>query len=94
MTFITFCYDIPNDHRRNRVARILASVADRVQYSVFEGYLDENTLNRTIRKLSRTINPHEDTIRIYRICATCRQQITLLGKGQLTEKPKDVIIID
>ncbi len=90
--FFVFAYDIPDNRRRTHVARLLDGVAERVQYSVFEGIMDDTVLEKTIRRLEKMINPGEDTVRIYRICATCKGQIMIMGRGRVTEIP-DVIVI-
>jgi len=90
--FFVFAYDIPDNRRRYHVARLLDGVAERVQYSVFEGIMDDTVLENTIRRLEKIIHPGEDTVRIYRICATCKGQIVVMGRGQVTEIP-DVIVI-
>ncbi|HSW45505.1 MAG TPA: CRISPR-associated endonuclease Cas2 [Phycisphaerae bacterium] len=89
---VTFCYDIPNDRRRCHVARLLDGVGRRVQYSVFEGDLDDKTLANVIERVKRVIHPTEDSVRVYRICATCKKQTVLLGIGELTEKPEVIIL--
>ena len=38
--FVVVAYDIPDDRRRTRVAKVLEDYGDRVQYSVFEMNLD------------------------------------------------------
>lgn len=92
MTFTAIAYDVADDNRRAKVARLLYGVANRVQKSVFEGYLDEATFERVVRKLANLLDPQTDSVRLYRLCKTCRNQITVLGRGRV-EKPKDVFIV-
>ena len=87
MTLHVFIYDIADNKRRNRAAKALASVATRVQESVFEGYLDAQTLSSTMGRLQGILHPEQDALRVYTVCATCRQQTKLMGSGRLTPRP-------
>lgn len=59
-TLIT--YDIPQDRRRTKVAQILESFGDRVQYSVFVIDTHPAALLRLKEKLRGVINNEEDSI--------------------------------
>ena len=71
----TVAYDITNDKRRNRVAKILKDFGTRIQYSVFECDTDRRALLRLQDRLKKTINLGEDTITFYHLCAACEKQI-------------------
>ena len=45
----TVAYDITDDKRRNRVAKILKDFGTRIQYSVFECNTDRRALLRSCR---------------------------------------------
>jgi len=90
--FTAIAYDVADDRRRVKLARLLDGVADRVQESVFEGYLDDATLARTIRRVASLIDAEADTVRVYRLCATCRERLRVLGRGEI-EKDDETIII-
>jgi len=92
MTLTAIAYDIADNKRRLKMARLLYGVADRVQKSVFEGYLDAATFERLRRQLGNLLDPKVDTVRLYRLCKTCRRQITVLGHGRV-EPPRDVFIL-
>lgn len=92
MPFTVLAYDIADNHRRARVASIMADVSTRVQESVFEGFLDEATLERTCQRLNKVIDPSSDTVRIYRVCKTCYAQTRLLGQGQLKRDVPTMVI--
>ncbi|MEW6376162.1 MAG: CRISPR-associated endonuclease Cas2, partial [Thermodesulfobacteriota bacterium] len=42
--FYVVSYDIPDDQRRIKIAKILEDFGDRVQYSVFECLLEQDLL--------------------------------------------------
>ncbi|HIQ21118.1 MAG TPA: CRISPR-associated endonuclease Cas2 [Planctomycetes bacterium] len=74
-----FAYDSPDDRRRARIARTLEDVADRVQGSVFEGWLSERQLEETWRRVQQVVDPAADDVRVYRLCSYCLQQARVLG---------------
>lgn len=90
--FYIVSYDIKDDRRRNRIAKIMESFGDRVQYSVFECNMEDAELARMQKRLEKNFDNKEDKIRIYRLCAACKLDITVLGEGKVSEDP-DIIII-
>lgn len=72
-------YDIANNKRRLRVAKILESWGYRIQESVFQLRLDAPSLARVRRLLSSVIKDAEDVIHIYPICASCADRADILG---------------
>jgi CRISPR-associated protein Cas2 len=85
-------YDIANDHRRQKIARICESSSDRVQNSVFEGYFTSIELEKLLKKVNKIFNKKEDSLRIYLLCSVCREKVTTYGLGKVT-KPPGVIIV-
>jgi CRISPR-associated protein Cas2 len=90
--FYVVSYDIPDDKRRNAVAKALLDFGSRVQYSVFECIMDDGLLQELTDRLTRIIVEKEDKIRIYDLCAKCERSIAVLGTGEIT-KDKDVYIL-
>jgi hypothetical protein len=64
----------------------------RVQYSVFERRLKEERLNRLRARMAALIEPAEDSVRIYRLCAECAIRLEIQGLGQPMEDP-DVYVL-
>ncbi len=89
--FYIISYDISNDRKRNRLAKILLDYGTRVQYSVFECVMDDKLLEEMIKKLKRVIS-EKDSVRIYTLCAKCEKIIKVFGSGEIT-KDKDVFIL-
>ena len=75
----TVAYDITDDKRRNKVAKILKDFGARVQYSVFECNTDRRALLRLQNRLEKAINLQEDTITFYHLCAMCEKHIARIG---------------
>ena len=59
-------YDISDDKRRNKLAKLFESYGRRVQYSAFEFCLDYDKKKKMLNKLN-DIAVNEDNIRIYSI---------------------------
>ena len=84
-------YDMCNDRRRAKLARLMESYGARVQGSVFEAYLTALEVKEIIGKSKRLIK-EEDTLRLYFLCEDCRQKVQVLGTGQVSEPPGVVIL--
>lgn len=86
-------YDVPSDRRRTKLAEALKDYGRRVQLSVFECDLDEDRLGRLRARVVRLTVEKEDSVRIYRVCGTCREKVEVIGLGQPpTEEPEVVIL--
>lgn len=76
-------YDIPaspsGDRRRARLAKYLESIGLRVQNSVFELEIDPGRLEAIAAEILDRIEPAEDSVRIYTICAACARHVFRLG---------------
>ncbi|MCT7968420.1 CRISPR-associated endonuclease Cas2 [Laspinema sp. D1] len=77
--FYLICYDIVEDNRRNRVAKLLETYGMRVQKSVFEAVLDDNQYDQLQKRLFKLLNKRQDQLRFYPLSAHCRQKVQILG---------------
>lgn len=77
--FYLVCYDIVNNHRRHKVAKLLESYGLRVQKSVFECVLDDKQQENLEKRLMKLLNKREDQIRFYPLSAHCRDKVVVLG---------------
>jgi CRISPR-associated protein Cas2 len=89
--FYIVSYDIPDDKKRDRVAKTLLDFGTRVQYSVFECIMDDKLLEKMTVKLNKIISD-EDSVRIYALCAKCEKVVRVLGSGEVT-KDENVFIL-
>ena len=85
-------YDIEDDKRRTKVARVLKSYGYRVQRSVFECTLTEKKLKRMIAELEALLKP-EDEVSIYQICEQCRRKVKRWGKTPPGPEKRDFLVI-
>ena len=90
--FYVLAYDISDDKRRQKIARVCESMAERVQGSVFEGYLTPAELEKLAKKVQKVMNKEEDSLRIYLLCSDCRTKISMIGCGSVTPPPGVVIV--
>ena len=85
MRFV-ICYDIADDARRNRLATGLLDFGRRIQESVFMADLDDELSQRMEARIERLIDPLQDCVHIFEICADCEKRIKVMGRADL---PKD-----
>jgi len=79
------CFDVCDKKRLRQVAIQLENIGQRIQYSVFECYLNNKKLTTLKKRLTAIINPEEDDIRYYSICNKDKQKIIIDGVGSLTQ---------
>lgn len=77
--FYLICYDVVNDRRRYRVARLLERYGMRVQKSVFECVLTPDIREGLQKRLQRVIKPEEDQVRFYPLSPRYRKKVLILG---------------
>ena len=91
-SFYVLAYDIADDRRRQKIAKICESTAERVQGSVFEAYLTKMELKELIKRVDMVFDQKEDSLRIYFLCADCREKIETEGLGRVTPEPGLTIV--
>lgn len=90
---VVLCYDVVNDSRRARLLRKLKGFLPHVQKSVFEGELTDPRVVQLREMVLQVINPTEDTVRIYTLCARCIPATEVLGTGVYIEpEERDQVI--
>lgn len=91
--FVVVSYDIVDDKRRLKAAKVLLDYgAQRVQRSVFEGYVTARNLAGLRQRLLRVIDLEEDSVRFYRLCGGCQAEVERLGVAQPIDEPGLMII--
>ena len=81
--FFVVTYDIIDDKRRTKIAKILGDFGTRVQYSVFECNLTDSEYRRLQKRLVRNVG-ERDSIRYYPLCGSCKEKVEIVGEGILT----------
>lgn len=90
--FYVLAYDIHDDKRRAKIAKLMESMGARVQGSVFEAYLTQKELETLVRKAMRLIQKNQDSLRIYSLCQACLEKVKTHGQGQVTPAPGLMIV--
>lgn len=85
-------YDIPDDKRRNKLAIFLEGYGRRVQYSVFECFLDLVQMRQLHQQVARRIDESEDDVRFYWITADAFSKVLTLGSEPPEEPPTTYIV--
>ena len=88
---VVVAYDIPDDRRRLKVAKVLLGYGERMQYSVFECRVTKVEYLRMKERLDELIEPEEDAISFYFLCESCRGKIERIGGRR--PLPEDAIFI-
>ena len=90
--FYLLAYDIADDRRRAKIAKIMESMGGRVQGSVFEAYLTPANLEILLKKTQKVLKKEEDSLRVYVLCESCRAKVRAIGLGQVTDPPGVMIV--
>lgn len=87
------CYDIASNYRRLHVARCLDGYGDRRQKSVFEAVLNASLFEACLEALTRLIEPSEDSVVAYSLCASCEGRGAQLGLAKGREIGNETVFI-
>lgn len=60
-------YDVTDDKRRSRIAKFLLNHTERVQKSVYEGWLSTSKVREIAFGVNALIDAEEDSVRMYPI---------------------------
>jgi CRISPR-associated protein Cas2 len=91
-SFYLLAYDMSDDKRRAKIAKLMESLGERVQGSVFEAYLNAAELQKIVKKSEKIMKMEEDSLRVYFLCEACRPKLQLLGQGKPTPPPDTMIV--
>lgn len=81
---MVFSYDVADDKRRRRVARVLEDAAVRVQKSVFEARMGERAADRLAARIAEHLGPG-DSLRVYAVGAHGMARSKAYGGAPLAE---------
>ncbi len=73
--FVVVAYDIADARRLRRVMKVMENYGSRRQKSVFECELPERRFVELRSKLSEVIDPEDDRVCYYPLCAACKKRI-------------------
>lgn len=85
-------YDIPDDHRRQKLAIFLEGYGRRVQQSVFECFLSLEEMGRLYEQVARRVKPAEDNVRFYWVPVDALTKTLTIGSQPPEPPPISYII--
>jgi len=80
-------YDIEDNRRRTRLAKVLEGYGDRVQFSLFEAELSDDEVEVVLRRLRPLVDKDTDCLRVYPLCARCHGAVRAIGAPK--DRPLD-----
>jgi len=85
-------YDIQDDKRRRRLAKVLEGYGQRMQWSVFECRLQQDELHRLVIRLERIVKATEDRIRLWPVPEGSARRVIQLGLAAPPPPEADVVV--
>jgi CRISPR-associated protein Cas2 len=85
-------YDIPDDRKWDKLATFLEGYGRRVQYSVFECFLNLAEMRQLHQKLKTLVKQEEDDVRLYWVPADAVARALTIGSSPPEHSP-DVYIV-
>ena len=89
---IVVSYDISDNRRRNRVAKLLEGYGARQLESLFECDLSAPQWGKLRGKMLKLLCPKEDRARAYFLCETCAAKTEIVGGGEIERSPSTYIV--
>lgn len=89
--FILIIYDIVDNKRRTKFAKLLEGYGTRVQKSAFEAMLSQKSYEKLVREIPHYINPAsgEDSVRIYRMIGKGRVK----SWGDVPKQQEEIVVV-
>lgn len=89
--FVVVAYDIADDRRRQKIAKLLVKYGVRCNESVFECMLTESKIQKMKQQITALADRQYDSILYYYLCKPCVMKRESLGKRP-EPLPETVII--
>ena len=87
--FVLIIYDIVDNRKRVKMAKLLSGYGKRVQKSAFEAMLTKQKYNKLIEEIPRFIDKTEDNVRVYKI----KGKGKVTAWGEVPEFDEEIILI-
>lgn len=78
---VVAAYDVAEDQRRARLAALLQTFGDRIQFSVFLLTIGQDDLADLEGRALAIIDPDEDSLYLFRQCISCWESVRCLGQA-------------
>lgn len=78
-------YDIADDKRLSRIAKVMLDYGVRVQKSIFEVAVTQPVFRELKDRVEKIIVAEEDGVKYYPLCERCAGTIEIIGQGNFTD---------
>jgi CRISPR-associated protein Cas2 len=85
-------YDIADDKRLLRVAKIMLDYGVRVQKSIFEVDVTRGVFAEMRARIEKVIVWEEDGVKYFPLCERCSGTVEIIGQGRFTDPDRDYYI--
>ncbi|NQU02995.1 MAG: CRISPR-associated endonuclease Cas2 [Syntrophaceae bacterium] len=85
-------YDIADERRLVKIARIVSDYGVRVQKSIFEVTVDHGIFEEMKARVEGIIVPEEDGVKYFPLCGRCAETVEIIGQGLFTDPDEEYYI--
>lgn len=85
-------YDIADERRLARVAKIVCDYGVRVQKSIFEVTVDPGVFEEMKTRIEEVIVPEEDGVKYFPLCGRCAETVEIIGQGIFTDPDEEYYV--
>ncbi len=89
---IIVAYDVADNKRLAKIAKIMEDYGTRVQYSIFEIHADGAIMGEIMNRVSSVLDEKEDSVRFYPLCKNCERKTEIIGNPVYVPPEQDVMI--
>lgn len=86
-------YDIADNHRLNRVAKVIKDYGMRVQKSKFEVTVDTAIFSEIKSRIEEIIEPAEDGVKYFPLCEKCAGTVEIIGQGVFIDPDEEFYVL-
>jgi CRISPR-associated endonuclease Cas2 len=90
---VVVAYDVADDGRRRRVAESLLDLTERVEYSVFDGWVPPDRVDEVWESARAHMRSTEDAAFVLVLCRACADEAGTLGRGTHPDPPSTSWIV-
>lgn len=85
-------YDISDEKRLTRVAKVMLDYGVRVQKSIFEIAAPDNVFLIMKRRVEEIIVAEVDGVKYFPLCNRCAGTVEIIGQGQFTDPDREYYV--
>ena len=85
-------YDIADEKRLVRVAKVMLDYGVRVQKSIFEVQITPPVFRELKSRVEKIILAEEDGVKYFPLCEKCADAVEIIGQGQFTDPDREYYI--